>query len=218
MKAKHFTLIELLVVIAIIAILAAMLLPALSQAREKARQASCQGNEKQIGLAWRMYIDDSPIEQVPPLYYATADGSSGGYYHTPELIYPYLNNAEVWSCPSEANAYQSFDNGIHCQYGYNQSRFSGRSPHFDRHLRLAKIEDPAGTIVFLDDTNLYAGPYSPYVPSGYNPNQDVLNIPTSNAGTRAYPRHNNQYNIVFADGHVAAQKSTKYRDWSYWND
>ena len=58
-KSRNFTLIELLVVIAIIAILAAMLLPALSAARERARSASCASSLKDLGIMWRLYLDDN---------------------------------------------------------------------------------------------------------------------------------------------------------------
>jgi prepilin-type N-terminal cleavage/methylation domain-containing protein len=136
MRSKNaaFTLIELLVVIAIIAILAAILFPVFAQAREKARQATCLSNVKQVTLAHLMYAQDWDEGLVG--FYVGSDRKV--------LLHPYIqqgrNNADrtnidVWRCPSNAQP------TLGASYGFNVNT---------NWISLASCATPAETVLMAD--------------------------------------------------------------------
>ena len=102
MRRTGFTLIELLVVIAIIAILAAILFPVFAKAREKARQASCLSNLKQIGVASSMYAQDWDERLVA---YADHNCNPGPRSLHHVMLQPYAKNLQLWTCPSCSTPY-----------------------------------------------------------------------------------------------------------------
>ena len=183
MSRRRFTLIELLVVIAIIAILASMLLPALSKAREKARQTSCIGNLKQIGLAAIMYTQDADGRHASC---GTDVATTATNSHCSRLG-PYLNSDPVWRCPSAAPQ----DTGtLLCTYLNNGVLFRVSMPE-------GQIRRASEVVMFWELTTLRNMCYS-------RPTYGTSNANTwGNAFGGARNPHNGGSDIVYADGHVS---------------
>lgn len=108
-QRRAFTLIELLVVIAIIAILAAILFPVFSRARENARRASCQSNMKQIALGCIMYTQDYDGALFPYKYQNSTNNNGSEM----DMVQPYIKSAQVFRCPSSAQSYDG--TAINCR-------------------------------------------------------------------------------------------------------
>ncbi|MEO6036583.1 MAG: type II secretion system protein [Verrucomicrobiota bacterium] len=226
---RGFTLIELLVVIAIIAILAGLLLPALSKAKTKAQGIACLSNGRQMAMAWRLYVDDNN-DKLPPAFGAVewVHGELDFNPNNPSnwnietdlkksLLWPYCgNSAGIWKCPADRSTSKPTSGifagkvvprvrSVSMNAWFNSTDVMGFSPPgFKMYIKGSDFRKPgpAMTWVFLDERE-----------DSINDGEFVVSMngyPDSPGSWMIvdYPAsyHNRAGGFSFADGHSEIRK------------
>ncbi len=203
-RSSGFTLIELLVVIAIIAILAAILFPVFAKAREKARQASCLNNNKQLAIGFKMYLDNYD-DQFPGL--GAFNEKIGWIWSTDHYkidvtkgaLFPYVKSAAVYACPSDTFLGQDdAKSPTHLSYSMSDQFGTANGP-----INESDIQEPTETILLMEESDLSA------LSKGLNDGYFVADISSHDYNT---DRHNSGGNFAFPDGHAKWMRAVDVRD------
>jgi prepilin-type N-terminal cleavage/methylation domain-containing protein/prepilin-type processing-associated H-X9-DG protein len=213
-QCEGFTLIELLVVIAIIAILAALLLPALSNSKVQAKSIQCLGNVKQLQTAWQVYLNDSG-GIVPPNMYDTnnpniittsslpgswvlgnaqSDQTSTNIQN--DVLFPYVNSADVYHCPSDISTVTGMPELVRFR-SYSMSLQFNSNPGYNQLgpnpvTKLDQLTNASALFIFLDENewSIDDGVFGTYP----YPSTEWLNLVSD--------RHTQGANLTFVDGHA----------------
>jgi prepilin-type N-terminal cleavage/methylation domain-containing protein/prepilin-type processing-associated H-X9-DG protein len=235
-RRTGFTLIELLVVIAIIAILAGLLLPALSRAKQTALTANCLSNVRQMSLASMLYASQDG-EVYPWTFTAVVGGAGIGWFN---YIQPFLQNTNVLLCPTK----QRQPRRLNYTYIFaNDRTVSGYGANFQiggctfpaggwfvKPLKDSAVVDPASTVYLADsgtkavDTSDPAKCVTPKSPEKIqawiieDPGGFGSGFVTSDDPNWGGPslRHGGKSNVGFMDGHAAGMKQTWYYHFTPW--
>jgi prepilin-type N-terminal cleavage/methylation domain-containing protein/prepilin-type processing-associated H-X9-DG protein len=216
-KRKGFTLIELLVVIAIIAILMAILMPALQRVKEQSRTISCRSNLRQYGIIERMYLDDNEGRFPNPWYWLYSDGGNFEREDVPDgPLWPYIKDKDINLCTSFSIIGKSM--GREAKYSYSTNGYLGANGYFaDRAAKTeSEVKHPASIFSFSEE-NLWKIPGL----SGYTLNDNGLYIDPPPGLRDCFATYHSapggdlekgSANLVFVDGHTDMIKAEDQYD------